>query len=111
MQSLADLFSASAQTGLFYVTDGSPKYKSIKGSSRYTINYRKRTFVGQPHSPTKNGRYRRLSYYLNVFHNVHGQYLSSGTELSLRTNHIYLPRGSFFSLKYENAKLVKHGCC
>ena len=31
--------------------------------------------------PTKNGRYRWLSYYHNVYQNVHGQHLSSGTKL------------------------------
>ena len=48
-----------------------------EGSSRYRIHYRNRTFVCQPRAPTKNGRYRWLSYY----HNVHGQHLSSGTKL------------------------------
>ena len=37
--------------------------------------------LGQPRAPKKNGRYTWLSYYHNVYHNVHGQHLSSGTKL------------------------------
>ena len=48
-------------------------------SSRYRIHYR--TFLGQPRAPTNYGRYRWLSYYHDVYHNVQWQHLSSGTVL------------------------------